>query len=138
MIDRKLLDNHPANRLAVAYLRQLRQAPDGQTLPLLLLVQAWLDLPEQRNLWELKDMAYQLNQDEPDWVASLFVEDRESLQNSLNETPDGEEWPVFKGALDSLFQAMKHKSVDDVARLLAENLNDNLQVVFPDFGPPNR
>lgn len=135
MIDQSQLFSHPANRLATTALQKLKAPlPDGQVLPLLLLVQVWLE--SQPKLWELRQMAYELNRDQQDWVASLFVEDRESLQNELDGSEDGQEWPVFKDHLDGLYQAMKQRSKapNDVAAFLAENLYSNLQVVFPDFG----
>lgn len=156
MIDRKQLDSHPANRLAVELLRPFRAAPDGIQTPLLTLVQVYLNnLPPQAQRQgytaDLLQMAYELNSQEQDWVASLFVEDREQLQQEVEQVPRGQEWPVLKEHLDSLYQAMRAAEKESasgrgtrimdsqaVGNLLAQNLFNNLQAVFPNFGPQSR
>ena len=135
MIDRKLIDLHPASRLAAAWLQNL-QIQSSMT-PLLRLTLEYLervapvDSPANY-LVDLRQQAWELTNQPPDQVAALFCPDWEDLQVL---EPD-QAWPALREQLDSLYQSLlPKKTLRDVGSLLADNLLASLSHLYPSFGP---
>jgi hypothetical protein len=147
MIDRKLIDNHPASKLARSLMGELGVTPT--TAPdLLQLTFSYLNsLPEDPSgvNEELIQEAAALMNRPPEMGLALLVGDYEQLREDLKETPKGEAWTVLDEHLGMLERQMREAKPEDgekeaaaKAHVLAENLMCSLEHLCPGFGQPSR
>lgn len=135
MIDRRLIETHPASQVAAQRLHQAGWPADQNLTPLLRLTTAYLEANPQAAPG-LLERARLLAGNSPVWAAAILTSEYEAMEADLAASPKGAEWPALKPHLDSLAGELRRAaSPRDAARLLAENLDASLRHVYPSYSP---
>jgi hypothetical protein len=136
MDTRKLVEEHPASKLAR---RHLKEQQDGRMISLLQLALEFLDrLPARHPLLELEESLPSLANLPPLMQAQFPVADYQTLMHQLRHSPATKAWAVLKEHLDGLLVRIKDDAeADELGHLLATNVYASLQHTLPSFGLPS-